>query len=75
MITFLRLAQVISGSSMESIAIGYMNINQDKIKQIKESRRQDMEGFVRDIIEEWACRNPNDQVQVRTVHLFHLLTN
>ena len=64
---YVRLGQVISGSNMESIAIGYININRDKIKQIRESRRQDTEGFVRDVIEEWTCRNPNYQVQVSIV--------
>ena len=62
---YVRLGQVISGSNMESIALGYLEINGEKIKQIKESRRENAEGFVREIIEEWALRNPSDQVQVR----------
>ena len=64
---YVRLGQVISGSSMESIALGYLNITREKIKQLKEARRQDMEGFVIDVIEEWARRNVSDQVQVRKV--------
>ena len=60
-----RLSQVVSGSKMESIALGYLNFDEEKIKQLKESRRDDTEGFVRDVIKEWACRNPSDQVQVR----------
>ena len=64
---YVRLGQVISCSKMESIALGYLNIEEGKIEQIRTSRREDMEGFVRDIIKEWACRNPNNQVQVRVL--------
>ena len=69
-----RLGQVISCSNMESIALGYLNINRDKIKQIKESRREDVEGFVRDVIEEWGRRNPGNQIQVRIIHLYGIIT-
>ena len=58
---YVRLGQVISCSNMESIALGYLNINRDKIKQLRE-------GFVRDVIEEWARRNPSHQIQVRIIH-------
>ena len=71
---YVRLGQVISCASMESIALGYLNINRDKIKQLKESRREDAEGFVRDVIEEWARRNPCDQIQVRIIHLYSIIT-
>ena len=59
-----RLSQVIFGSSMESIALGYMNIDEQKIENLKSARRDDTEGFVRDVIKVWACRNPINQVQV-----------
>ena len=62
---YFRLGQSISCSSMESIALGYLNINIERIKQLKESRRDDSQGFVRDVIQEWACQNPDNQVQVR----------
>ena len=65
---YVRLGQVISCANMESIALGYLNINRDKIKQLRESRREDAEGFVRDVIEEWGRRNPCDQVHVRIIH-------
>ena len=53
---YVRLGQVISCSSIESIALGYLNINREKIKQLKEARRQDAEGFVIDVIEERESR-------------------
>ena len=62
-----RLSQVISCNQMEAIALGYLNIDEEKIKNLKAARRDDTEGFVRDVIKEWACRNPDDQVQVRVV--------
>ena len=59
---YVRLGQSISCFSMESIALGYLNIDEEKIKQLKESRRDDTQGFVRDVIKEWACRHPDNQV-------------
>ena len=54
---------------MEVIALGFMDIDMEKLKNLKEARKEDKEGFVRDIIETWACRNPGDQVQVRMLIL------
>ena len=62
---YARLGQVISYWNMESIALGYLNIDEEKIKNLKAARRDDTEGFVRDVIKEWACQNPDNQVQVR----------
>ena len=61
---YVRLAQVIACSSMESIALGYLDIEEGKIKNLKAARGDDKEGFVRDLIKDWACRHPSDQVQV-----------
>ena len=47
---YVRLGQVISGSNIECIALGYLDINIERIKQLKESRRDDQQGFVRDVI-------------------------
>ena len=33
-----RLSQVVSGSKMESIALGYLNCDKEKMKHLKESR-------------------------------------
>ena len=67
----MRLGQVISGSSIESIALGYLNIGEEKIKNLRAARRDDTEGFVRDVIKEWACRNPDDQIQVRMYNKYY----
>ena len=66
-----RLGRVISGSKMESIALAYMNVEGERIKQLKEARREDREGFVRDLIEDWACQpeNKGNQVQVKLSQL------
>ena len=39
---YVRLGQVISCANMESIALGYLNIRMERIKQMKESRREDL---------------------------------
>ena len=64
---YVRLGQVISCSSMESIALGYLDIDIERIKQLKESRREDPQEFVRNVVQEWTYRHPSDQVQVRFV--------
>ena len=64
-----RLSQVIPCSKMESIALGYLNIEEGKIEQIKKARREDTEGFVRDVIKVWANRNPHNQVQVSFIKI------
>ena len=43
--------------------------NNNAMKQLKESRKEDPQGFVRDVIKEWACRNPDNQVQVRIARI------
>ena len=61
------LGQSISCTKIEVIAVGYMNIDTEKLKNLKEARKDDKEGFVRDVIETWAYQHPDDQVQVRIV--------
>ena len=65
---YVRLGQVVPYSSIVSIALGYMNIDEGKIKNLKASRRDDKEGIVRDVIKEWANRHPQNQVKVRVSH-------
>ena len=64
---YILLGQSISCTNTEVIALGYMDIDIERIKQLKESRRDDPRGFVRDVINEWACRHPDNQVQVRII--------
>ena len=68
------LGRAISCSKMESIALGYLGVETERIKNLKEARRDDMEGFVRDIIQDWAYRNPDDQVQVRSATFIIVLS-
>ena len=69
---FVHLGRVISCASIESIALEHLNINIERTKQLRESRREDPQGFVRDVIQDWACRHPVNQVQVR-ITVGHLL--
>ena len=61
------LGLCISCTNMEVIALEYMGIDMEKLKNLKEARREDKEGFVRDVIETWAYRHPDNQIQVRIV--------
>ena len=61
-----RLAAAISSRDMESIALGYLGIEEETIKNFKDARRDNLEAFNRDIIQHWVYKNPEeDQVGVR----------
>ena len=59
-----RLGFAISRRDMESIALGYMNIDDEEIKALHREHRENPAAFNRDILR-WAYNNPGpDQVQV-----------
>ena len=60
-----RLAAAISADNMAAIAEGYMDISDETIKNKKFENKDNAEAFNRDIIKQWAYRNPDNQVQVR----------
>ena len=60
-----RLGRAISSRDMESIALGYLDIEEETIKNFRDARRDNLEAFNRDIIRHWICKNPEpNQVQV-----------
>ena len=61
-----HLARSISHDDMESIALGYLGIEDEMIKNLKTEDRENIEAFNRSIIRNWMYRNsgPN-QKQVR----------
>ena len=67
---YVRLGRAISSPDMESIALGYLNIDKAVIKSLKNAHRENTEAFNRDIIELWANRNSGpDQVKVKLIFL------
>ena len=69
-----RLARAISSRDMESISLGYLDIEEETIKNFKDARRDDLEAFNRDIIRHWICNNPEpNQMQVCEIVLVHKL--
>ena len=61
-----RLAAAISSRDMEPIALRYLGIEEETIKNFKDARRDNLEAFNRDIIQHWICKNPeSNQVEVR----------
>ena len=58
-----RLAAAISADNMESIAEGYMDINDVTIKNIRRDA-SNSEAFNRDVIRHWANKHPENQAQV-----------
>ena len=60
-----RLASVISTHHMTAIAEGYMDIDEEIIRNKKLENRDDAEAFNKEIIRYWMKRNPDSQRQVR----------
>ena len=58
-----RLGATISADNMESIAEGYMDIDDVTIKNIRRDA-SNSEAFNRDVIRHWANKHPENQVQV-----------
>ena len=58
------LAESISASAMEKIALAYLGVDFDEVQNLKREHR-DVEGFNRAMIRKWAYRNPGaNQVKV-----------
>ena len=71
-----HLARFISSQNMESIALGYLDIEDPVIKNIKHENRDNAEAFNREIIRNWRQRNsePN-RVQISYLNNFSTLNN
>ena len=61
---YVRLGQAISSVAMESIALGYLDIDEEIIENIKENRKGNAEAVTRDLIRRWANSNPRNQIKV-----------
>ena len=67
-----RLARAVSSRDMESIALGYLGIEEEATKNFKDARRDNMEAFNRDIIQHWGHKNPEpNRMQVSPSKLFY----
>ena len=65
---YVQLGRAISSPDMESIALGYLNIDLMIIKSKQFEHRGNCEAFNRDILKRWANKNPGPcQVQVRYI--------
>ena len=62
-----RLAAAISTDNMTSIAEGYMDIDNETVKNIRRNEG-DSEAFNRAILRYWANKHPDNQVQVGGLH-------
>ena len=63
-----RLARVIASRNMEPIALGYLNIEPARLKNLKDENKDNSEAFNRKVIDEWICGNPGiNHVEVSIV--------
>ena len=62
---YVRLGQAISSTAMESIALGYLDIDEEIIDSLKDKYKNSPEKFNRELLRKWAYKNagPN-QVKV-----------
>ena len=73
---YVRLGRAIASPDMESIALGYLNFDDETIKNLQYEHRGNAEAFNRDILKRWAYQNPGpDQVKVRNSIIVHCRSN
>ena len=66
---YVALGRAISRPNMESIALGYLSIDQETIDSLKVTHRDNPEAFNREIIRKWSYKcSQSDQVQVKEIH-------
>ena len=59
------LGRSITKPKMKSIALGYLDLDKETIKNIESENQNDVESFNRDVIEKWQYKNSDtDQVTV-----------
>ena len=58
-----RLAAAISTSDMETVALGYLDLDEAVLKSLKTEKREDPEGFNREVLRRWSNMN-HGQVKV-----------
>ena len=64
-----RLAAAMSSRDMESIALGYLDIEDETIKNAKYENKDNAEAFNRDIIRRWTHQNPGHMQTQVSQHL------
>ena len=60
-----QLAPVISDTDMETIALGYLGVKEEMVKQLRQENKDQSEAFNRAVLTKWKNMNPGkDQVKV-----------
>ena len=60
-----ELSRNVAGGKMESLALGFLGADGDRVEALKEEHRGKAEPFNRNILRDWRNSNPVDnQVQV-----------
>ena len=76
-----RLAPVITDTDMETIALGYLGIKEEIVKQLRQENKGQSEAFNRAVLINWKNMNSgNDQVKVgekesKTIHITFTLSH
>ena len=60
-----RLAAKIEKPHMKSIALGYLDLDEETIKNLEEENKNDVEAFNREVLKKWEYKNNgSNQVKV-----------
>ena len=60
----IRIAAAIKVNNMAAIAEGYLDIDDETIKNKKYENKDDTHAFNREMLKVWLCKNPHNQVKV-----------
>ena len=67
-----KLAAKISKSSMKSIALGYLDLDEETIKNLEEENKNDAEALNQEILKQWEYGNPgHNKVTVLIDYFYH----
>ena len=70
-----RLGRSITKPKMKSIALGYLDLDKETIKNIESENQDDAESFNRDVIEKWENKNSGgNQIKVSGSDHFRMLS-
>ena len=63
-----RLAKAISGPDMETIALGYLDFEDEEIKSLNDEHKAHVQRINRDILQKWCNKNSgNIQTKVSLI--------
>ncbi len=64
-----RLGAVFAPDKLESVALGFLGLESETLATLKSSARENIDGYKRGVLQNWANRGMENNVRVRAVCL------